>query len=174
MKRIHTLLIVSLFIWVSPTLMAQENQPDERVAEVLSELGHKQETTPSGNYKITVKVAPDSRGSRTQLVIFFSNTYQYADLEIREVRSTAMVYDDVPNASVLQRLLEDTAKKKFGAWEINSYESEGRTKYSAVFAAKIGANADANTVRATIRMVSESADEMETVLEKSKGERDTY
>lgn len=174
MKIVISLVALGILCASAPTLIAQENQPDERVAEVLTELGYKLETTPSGNHKITVKVSPDSRGARTQLVIFFSNTYEYGTLEIREVRSTAMVYDDMPNATVLQRLLEDTAKKKFGAWEINSYESEGRTKYSTVFTAKIGANADASTVRATIQMVSESADEMETVLEKSSGQRDTY
>jgi hypothetical protein len=149
-------LILCFVAFSSGFLSAQtDKKPDARVAKALKKLDFKYDVLDNGNYKLVFDVGTQGR---TQMVFIFSETYEYEGVEVREVRSIANKYvSDYPAKEVLIQLLQDNARKKFGAWELNSSDD---THY-IVFSARIPATADHSVLRATLKMVLEAADEME-------------
>ncbi len=135
-------------------------QADPRVKAALDRLGIKYEVDRDGDYKL-IRNVPDS--SRTQLVFIDSKTYSLDGIgEIREIWAPAMRSTTPFPASVANRLLRNSFQMKLGAWEI--YGGSRASAYMAVFSAKVGAELDGDTLRTTIDLVMQNADQMEKEL----------
>ena len=134
---------------------------DPRVKAALDRLGIQYEVDRDGDYKLTRNV-PDSNG-RTQLVFIDSKTYPVEGIgEIREIWAPAIRSTTPLSSSVANRLLRNSFQMKLGAWEI--YGGSRAQAYMAVFSAKVGAELDSDTLRTTIDLVMQNADQMEKEL----------
>jgi hypothetical protein len=171
MKRIFLSVLLALFAYTVAAAQSHNTKPpaDSRVKAALDEIGYKYELDSHNDYKLvpirTEEDGTDAAGKpkyRSQLVYVNSNTEKYGSLEIREVLAPAFLSDGPLPANLANRLLRDNNLVKFGSWRlvvINSGPNTG--KYLAMFAAQIGATADAESLRLTIKSVILIADQME-------------
>lgn len=145
---------------------------DQRIKAQLDSLGYKYDMTSDNDYKL-VPLQIEQTGTkadgtaiwRTQLVYVDSNTEKYGSLEIREVLAPAYLGDCPISASISDRLLHDNNTLKFGAWRsVDVKTGQNAGKCLAMFAAQIPANADAETLRSTIKDVATVADKTEKEL----------
>lgn len=153
-----------LFLLVFASFPLAVAQPDNEaagssdVATQLDALGYNYEFTEAGNIKCVFEVG---ESGRTQLVIVKTITYQYGDLDIREVISLAGRFKKVKPTVMLQ-LLEDSGRKKLGAWSVEKDDDDGQ--YYVFFTARIPATSTAEEVNSTLQLVAEAADEMEQLI----------
>ena len=77
--------------------------------------------------------------------------------EIREVWAPAHSSDGPFSKEVANELLLDSYQKKLGAWQT----ARDDDTYVAVFAAKVSAEIDRDSLKTIIETISSSADEME-------------
>ena len=150
-------LLASMPLMGDGLLGEKKIKTDTRVEKALKRLGFKYTKKKDGSFKLIFNVGK----KRTQIVFIDSTTSVYRDFEIREIWSPAyqakgdMIPEDVANS-----LLEDTQKKKMGAWsKIGSY---------AIFVARISADSDDESLQSTLKLVLEAADEMEDQLSHGK------
>ena len=136
---------------------------DQRVKKALDELELKYTIDSDGDFKLTFEF----EDGRSQLCFINSNTETFKNLEIREVWAPGYKSDGPFSATVANKLLEDSFKKKLGAWQ--TMTSDDGT-YLAVFAAKIDAACDAPSLHACIKAVISAADDMEESLTGDKDE----
>jgi len=149
----------SVFGQVGSTKASTSSKADPRVKKLLTELGYKFDVDDDGDFRMTFKVGEDGR---TQLLWVKSGTSEFGSLEIREVFSFSYRDATEPSRSLCMKLLRDNYKKKLGAWEMGY--SESSELYTAIYNAKIAADADSSTLKDAIQMVSEAADEMEAQI----------
>jgi hypothetical protein len=176
MKR--TLLTLSCLLLFTQIALAQvgtaakKPPADPRVKAALDEIGYKFELDTNNDYKL-VPIQTEQDGTtadgkpkwRSQLVYVNSNTEKYGTLEIREVLAPAFLSNGPLSAAVANRLLRENNSVKLGSWRlvvINNGENAG--KYLAMYAAQIGADSDAESLRLTIKSVILIADRMEKEL----------
>jgi hypothetical protein len=180
MKRVsllRSLLLVSLllqsllFLAVAPAFAQVDTvdapappQGDPRVRAVLDELGYEYEVDADGDYRAVFEFEGERR---SQVVYVNSQTATYDSLEIREVWSPAIESKGPLTPKIANRLLSASFDAPFGAWQCLK-QANGR--FLAVFAVKLGADADAAMIRKAIKAVISHADEMEKELSK----KDTY
>ncbi len=131
---------------------------DTDVAAQMDQLGYTYEFTEAGNLKCVFEVGEDDR---TQLVIIKTLTYQYGDLDIREVVSLAGRFKKM-KPDVMIQLLEDSGRKKLGAWSVEKDDDDGQ--YYVFFTARIPSASTAEEVNSTLQLVAEAADEMEQLI----------
>ena len=136
-----------------------ETTCDNRVKTKLDDLGIKYEINSSGNFKLIFKM----ENERTQLVIINSETYQYGNIEVREIYSRSAFVKNKTEFTQqnLFYLLQDNSKQKIGAWQI-----DGSTEYSLNFSLRASANTTSDNLDDLIRLVAKVADEMEQKLTK--------
>ncbi len=172
------LLVLASLLLFTPVVSAQLGNPakkpaaDPRVKAALDEIGYKFEMNADNDYKLlpieTEQAGTSADGKpiwRSQLVYVNSNTEKYGSLEIREVLAPAFLSDGPLSAVVANRLLRENNTVKLGSWRlvaINSGPNAG--KYLLMYAAQIGANSDAESLRLTIKSVILIADRMEKEL----------
>jgi len=130
---------------------------DSRVKSKLDDLGIKNEITSDGNFRIIFSM----ENNRTQLVIINSATYQYGNIEVREIWSCAAIVNN-KSAFTQQNLfyiLQENSKLKIGAWQI-----DGTSDYGLNFSLRANANASSGNLDDLIRLAAKSADQMEQKL----------
>ena len=127
-----------------------EPKYDDRVGQILREQDIKYEIDSDGDYRVVYNTGNE----RTQLAYIRSKTYEYRNLEIREIWSFAyrIEGDNIP-VDVANTLLEDAFKKKLGAW--------GRVGDKAIFVVRISANADKESLVNALELAVQTADFME-------------
>lgn len=133
---------------------------DNRVKTKLDEWGVKYEISEKGNFKLVF----DMGENRTQLVIINSNTYDYNNIEVREIYSTAakgnkggdFAHND------LFTLLRDNADKKIGAWQIDGTDGSYRLNFSLRASAVTGLE----NLKSMVQLAAKVADAKEKVLSK--------
>jgi len=130
---------------------------DPRIRAALDELDVNYEVDSDGDFKVVFEFEEDGR---SQIAFINSNTETFKLFEIRELWSPGYSSDLPFSAKVANRLLEDSFDKKLGAWQ-TMMNNEKRV---AVFAAKIAAGADPQSLWATLKLVLVAADEMEKEL----------
>ena len=172
--KLSFLLLICLLslarVTVAQTHAADDKPPaDPRVKAALDRIGYKYELDKNNDYKLvpiqTEQTGTTSDGKpiwRTQLVYVNSNTDRYGSLEIREVLAPAFLSNGAISAELANRLLRENNQVKLGAWRlvpINSGPNAG--KFLAMYAAQINADADAESLRFTIKSVILIADRME-------------
>lgn len=135
-----------------------EPESDSRVRNQLESLGLKYSMTDNGNYKVVF----DMGEGRTQLVVIYSNTYNYNGMEVREITSTAMSTDDKRGFTqpTLFDLLERNQTYKIGAWQING----GTAPFILEFGIRMSANSSQSVFDELIRLAARMADELEQEL----------
>lgn len=138
------------------------SKADPRVRQALRDAGLKFMQKASGNYVLHCTLL----SGRTHLAVVESKTSELGPLEVRDVYAVAYRSKELPPAEVMAKLLQDSATKKIGAWELHAQkngdgESEG---YAAIFVAKVGADCDAETLKAVLWGVVQTADAMEQEL----------
>lgn len=160
----HVLTIIFIFLLaMAAAAQTAKPAPDPRVKSALDSIGYKYTLNDSNDYKLT-PIQTEQVGTvwRSQLVYVNSNTEKYGSLEIREVLSPVFLTDDPLQADIANRLLIDNNRVKLGAFRtvlINSGVNKG--KCLVMFAAQIPANADAESLRLTIKSVILIADRTE-------------
>jgi hypothetical protein len=151
---------VVLFSMLFSSAQAQIGEPesDSRVKNQLDALGLKYSMTDNGNYKVVF----DMGEGRTQLVVIYSNTYNYNGMEVREITSTAMSTTDKKGFTqpTLFDLLERNQTYKIGAWQING----GTAPFILEFGIRMSANSSQSVFDELIRLAARMADELEQEL----------
>ncbi len=155
MKR---LLLLGAILALIATPLVYGATPDTRVKSILEQLDLQYEINDNGDF-ILIFTLEDKR---TQLCFLNSGTETYEGMEIREIWSPAYKSTGPISSKIANTLLEDSFKKKIGAWQ-SLIQSDGITRI-AIFSAKIDANCDASTLGPTIVAVVKAADEMEQTL----------
>ena len=160
MKRLISLaMLLSIAVLTASTQIAPAQTStagDPRIKAALDKLGWKYEIDKDGDFKVGMKLD----NGRTQLAWISSSTEKLDNLEIRQVMSPGYKTDGALAAQVANQLLVDNARKKLGAWQTFS---NGKTSL-AVFAAKIPADSDPESLRSSLQAVFYSADAMEKTL----------
>ena len=138
-------------------LLGDKKKVDKRVEKALDRLGFKYTLTSESSFKLIFDVGE----GRSQTVFVDSTTSEYRELEVREVWSPAYKSSskNIPE-KIANKLLEDTSRKKIGAWS-----KEGSY---AVFVSKISADADDESLKSMIKLVLSAADTMEEELTSGK------
>ena len=174
----RTVLALSCLLLIASAAHAQLGNPtrkppaDPRVKAALDKIGYKYELTQDNDYKLVpiqteqVGATPDGKPRfRTQLVYVNSNTEKYGTLEIREVLAPAFLSGGPLSAPVANRLLRENNSVKLGSWRLVAISSGPNAgKYLAMFAAQIGADSDAESLRLAIKSVILVADQIEKEL----------
>lgn len=133
---------------------------DKRIKRALDELKLKYTITDDNDFRLYY----DLGEGRSQLVFINSNTEEYKELEIREIWSVGLESKDGANFSseIANRLLRENAKYKMGGWT-----SSGK---NAIFAIKISANADPDSLASAIGFAYFQADKIEKEYTDGKDE----
>ena len=132
---------------------------DNRVEKTLKKLDIDYEILKNGRFKLFFSVDD----TRSQVIFINSVTQKYRDFEIREIWAIGYKSPGEQfSAYIANQLLENTAQNKLGAW---SKEGE-----YALYTSRISADADAESLRSTLKLVLEVADTMEANLTEGKDE----
>lgn len=168
MQRI--LMLPLMLLALALPAVAQEDQttvadpigdtPDPRVRALLDELGYQYEIDDDGDYRAVFEFTGEKR---SQVVYVNSRTSEYDGLEIREVWSPAIEAKGQLAQKIANRLLEASFDAPLGGWQTIK-RNDG--KVVAVFAVKLGASADAQTLKKAMNAVLVNADNIEKELSK--------
>lgn len=135
---------------------ATKSKTDPRLVKALEKAGYKYEVTEQGAMKLYF----DMQDGRSQQVFVGSQTQKTGALETRKIWSTAMKSEDPLTAQVANKLLMDTDKVAFGAWELVKW-ADG---YRVLFVTSVAADLSADGLKTAIRTVFSKADAMEKEL----------
>ncbi|MGJ3251918.1 MAG: hypothetical protein ACFE0J_12410 [Elainellaceae cyanobacterium] len=141
---------------VSPEQATPEQSPDPRIGEALEALNLSYEIEDDGAYRVGLQF----NDGRTQTAWISSRTNVIGPFEIRKIISPAYRSDEELSSEVANMLLQDTARKKLGAWQTFSREQT----HVAVFTAQINADSSAEELGVALSVVLQSADQMEEEL----------
>jgi hypothetical protein len=131
-------------------------QADQRVEKVLKEADVKYTIDTEGDFKLYTKV----RDNRIQGVWIISETQNVGSVEVRQIWSIGYISDEPFDLAFCNKLLEQNAKVKLGAWQLRKMSD----KYVAVFSAQIGAETDRFSLLLCLNAVASSADDLEKEL----------
>ena len=162
MKRLPLLLPILPFA-VAPVVAQVDTSAtagDSRVRALLDELGYQYEVDTDGDFRAVFEFEGEKR---SQVVYINSKTSDFDGIEIREVWSPAIESKGPFTPKIANRLLEASFDAPLGGWQCLK-QSNGR--YVAVFAIKLGADADAQTLKKAMNAVLSHADEMEKEFSK--------
>lgn len=131
---------------------------DDSVRSRLDLIGYKYEVDKDGDYKIVINYSEEKR---TQLVWVSGSTESFGPFNVREVYSPAarVKADGVDGTKALDLMLR-SGKTKLGDWEIR-----GDGLYYAI---KLPEPVTADGLKAAIKLVAETADNMEIELSGSR------
>ena len=141
---------------LAPQGASAQVMPDKTVAKLLKKAGMGYQVDSDGDFRVVYSVGEE----RTQLAIIRSATESYGDVTIREIWSPAQDSGEPFPQDVANELLADNARRKIGAWEVQTYEDA----HVAVFNAKVPAKLSVKELLAYMEMVVSTADEMEERL----------
>ncbi len=141
----------------APAQTGQTPKTDARVKVALDKAGLKYKVDEDGDFKLVMELP----NGRSQLVLVRSSTQKINDnLEIREIIAPAYKSTGTLSTEIANQLLNDSARKKLGAWQTVKDD----TSSVATFCSKVMANTDAESLVASIQATVLSADEMEKQL----------
>jgi hypothetical protein len=155
-----------LFFLLLPALMfaqigTKKIEADSRVEKVLKEAELKYTIDGEGDFKLSKKV-----NDRIQAIFIISQTQNVGSIEVRQIWSIGYVSDAPLSAELANKLLEQNAKVKLGAWQVRKMGG----KYVAVFSIQIGAEIDKFSLLLCLATVASTADD----FEKEVTNKDTY
>lgn len=142
-----------------PVVAAQpdsKSKADARLVKALKAAGYKYEEIEQG----VLKLYFETSDGRSQQVFVASQTQKTASLETRKIWATAMKREDPLPAPIANKLLMDTDKVAFGAWELVKW-ADG---YRVLFVTSVPAELPPDDLKTAIRLVFSKADTMEKEL----------
>ena len=142
-----------------PVVAAQpdsKSKADARLIKALKAAGYKYEEIDQG----VLKLYFETSDGRSQQVFVASQTQKTASLETRKIWATAMKREDQLPAPIANKLLMDTDKVAFGAWELVKW-ADG---YRVLFVTSVPADLAPDDLKTAIRLVFSKADTMEKEL----------
>lgn len=149
---LRILLLALLGLSITDTAAAE---PDKRVARALKKAGVQYTIDADGDFQVQV----DTGKGRSQRVWISSQADRFEDVEVRDVFSYGVVLDDSVDEGFSgefhRRLL--SSHFKIGAWVIQSDRA-------ACFTASIEATANPRMLRAALRAVAQTADQLEAEI----------
>lgn len=129
---------------------------DARVRTALEELNLKYQVSQQGNFTVGMRLP----NGRKQFAWIISDTEADGNLETREIVSPVYLSNRPLSPEIADELRKDNSTKKLGTWQ--SLTQNKRTL--AVFAAKIPAEQDTQSLKDSLATVMQSADEKEQQL----------
>lgn len=137
---------------------AASGATDDSVRSRLDLIGYKYEVDKDGDYKLVINYAAEKR---SQLVWVSGGTETYDTFRVREIYSPAgrLAADGINGTKALDLLLR-SGKTKLGDWEIR-----GDGLYYAI---KLPEPITADQLHSAIKLVAETADNMEIELSGSR------
>ena len=139
--------------------MIGAKQGDSRVQALLEQLELKYDIDTDGDFRVGFEL----EDGRTQLAFIRSETTQFGKFDIREVFSVAHISDGPLDAELANALLIYNAHVKLGSWRV---ERQKDNKCVVAFAVQIAANTDATSLYTAVRLVIDTADNVERKLDK--------
>ncbi|OGV65248.1 MAG: hypothetical protein A2283_05510 [Lentisphaerae bacterium RIFOXYA12_FULL_48_11] len=103
---------------------------------------------------------------RSHQVFVTSKKESFMGTEYRRIWATSWKSKELPSAEIMAKLLQDSATKKIGGWEMHRW-SDG---YRLILAQKLPADASNAALEAAIKLVVNGADYMEEQLTNNKDE----
>lgn len=156
-------LCFGLFATAAAQIGEDDSEYDLRIKSILEELDVEYEILEDGDFKIVLPVGDE----RTQALFINSNTEFYDEMEIREIWSWGYECEGELPQNVANKLLKNSFDQKLGAWQ--TYVGSETTR--AMFAVKMSANANLDSVRSAIIAVITNADAIEENL---SGDEDKF
>jgi len=129
---------------------------DARVTRALNQTDLQYTVDKDGDFRVSFDVG----SGRSQMALVFSATEQLRNLEIREVRSAAMVSKSPLSSAVANRLLQENFRNKLALWGVQKSGSS----YIVVCIIRVAADSDGETLETALRLAGQQADDMEKVL----------
>jgi len=124
--------------------------------KALKTAGYKHEELDDGVLRLYFEMGD----GRSQQVFIASKTQKTGLMETRKLWATAMKDEYPPKPQVANKLLMDTDKVAFGAWELVKWPDG----YRILFVASIPVDLPADSLKSAIRLVFSKADAMEKEL----------
>lgn len=135
----------------------KDSEGDPRIANALDSLEIKYQLDAIGNFGVGFELSD----GRTQLGFIRSQTYEFMDLELREIFSIGLRSSGSFDARTANILLQENEHTKIGAWSVINDNDDN---HLAVFTAKISADLDGKELAGAIIAVLNTTDEMEKRL----------
>ncbi len=129
---------------------------DARVRNALDELKLEYEVSEEGNFTVSMRLP----NGRKQFAWIISDTESYGNLETRKIVSPIYLSHRPLSPEIADELRKDNGTKKLGTWQSLTQNEQTLT----VFAAKIPAEQDTQSLKDSLAMVMQSADEKERQL----------
>jgi hypothetical protein len=135
----------------------KDKEGDPRVARALDALDINYQIDSDGDFKIGFEL----EDGRTQEGFIRSQTYEFMDLELREIFSVGLSSRGSFDARTANLLLQENEDKKIGAWSVISDREDN---HLAIYTVKIAADLDGKELVGAIFAVLNTADDMEKRL----------
>ncbi|WP_146445045.1 S1 family peptidase [Botrimarina colliarenosi] len=132
------------------------------IADVLSKTDLKHEKHTSGHYKVAISTEKDG----DQDVFVTKDTEYYGRADVRKVWSLAATVESKDlTAESMQKLLEQSARTKLGAWSI---ESDGQGKFLLIYVTKVDATSTPASLASVLEYTGKITAAMKKELEPKK------
>ena len=138
--------------------MIGAKQGDSRVQALLHELDLKYDIDGDGDFRVAFEL----ENGRTQLAFIRSETSQFEKFDIREIFSVAHISEGALDRDLANALLIYNAHVKLGSWRVERQENN---TCIVAFAVQIAANTDAKSLYTALRLVIDTADDIERKLD---------
>ena len=138
--------------------MIGAKQGDSRVQALLEELELKYDIDSDGDFRVGFELD----NGRTQLAFIRSETTQFGKFDIREIFSVAHISEGPLDRQLANALLIYNAHVKLGSWRVSRQQDD---RCIVVFAVQIAANTDAASLYTALRLVIDTADDIERKLD---------
>ena len=156
-RLVRSLSVLGLALWSSAAVAA--DRADPRAERALKKADLAYEIDGDNDFSLLW----ETTDNRTHVVFVLSRTYRLGGLEVRKVMALAgRVQDDA--TELHQRLLQENANRKLGAWEIQT-GPDGDMSYR--FMATIPVDVKPKDLRAITSIVADTADALEAELSES-------
>ena len=139
-------------------MMIGAKQGDNRVQALLEELDLKYDIDGDGDFRVAFEL----ENGRTQLAFIRSETTQFGKFDIREIFSVAYISEGPLDAQLANALLIYNAHIKLGSWRVERQQDDSCI---VAFAVQIAANTDAKSLYTALRLVIDTADDIEGKLD---------
>ena len=138
--------------------MIGAKQGDPRVQALLEELELKYDIDNDGDFRVGFEL----EDGRAQLAFIRSETTQFGKFDIREIFSVAYISEGPLDRDLANALLIYNAHVKLGSWRV---ERQQNNQCVVAFAVQIAANTDAKSLYTALRLVIDTADNVENKLD---------
>jgi len=129
---------------------------DLTLKKALDTLKLRYEVNPEGTCRLIFNFGKE----RSHQIFVTSKKESFMGVEYRRIWATTWKSKELPSAEIMAQMLQDSATKKIGGWELHRW-SDG---YRLILAQKLPADASNAALEAAIKLVANGSDYMEEQL----------